>query len=93
MRPYLVIATAALGLLTAPALAEERTPDTGITGSAGTETQSASADSGPERPDLFRPSARPARVMSVPAGRIMSSRELTRAGLDADDMVEHLSRF
>ena len=54
---------------------------------------SASVDNTPERPDWSDSVARATNTIPVPAGRIMSSKELGRAGLSPDDVVRHVSVF
>ena len=54
---------------------------------------SASVDNTPERPDRSDSVAPATNTIPVPAGRIMSSRELGRAGLSPDDVVMHVSVF
>jgi hypothetical protein len=53
---------------------------------------SASVDNTPERPDWSGSVARAVNTVPVPAGRIMSPKELSRAGLKPDDVV-HVSVF
>lgn len=54
---------------------------------------SVSVDNTPERPDWSDSAARAVTTIPVPAGRIMSSKELGRAGLSPDDVVMHVSVF
>jgi hypothetical protein len=54
---------------------------------------SVSVDNTPERPEPSSRLARPTNTIPVPAGRIMSNKELRRAGLKPDDVVMHVSVF
>ncbi|AYF03817.1 hypothetical protein PY32053_04290 (plasmid) [Paracoccus yeei] len=46
-----------------------------------------------EKPEPISGSASPTSTMPVPAGRIMSPKELNRAGLKPDDVIMHVSVF
>lgn len=52
-----------------------------------------SVNSTAEKPDPISGVASPTSTIPVPAGRIMSTKELNRAGLKPDDVIMHVSVF
>lgn len=60
---------------------------------SGTGGDHSSENNTAEKPDPISGSASPTRTMPVPAGRIMSPKELNKAGLKPDDVIMHVSVF
>lgn len=60
---------------------------------SGTGGDHSSVNNTAEKPEPISGSVSPRSTIPVPAGRIMSSKELNKAGLKPDDVIMHVSVF
>lgn len=92
MNKKFVAILTAVSLMAGAGYAEEASHGTRGSNAGSGGGASASVDNTPERPDWSGSVARAVNTVPVPAGRIMSPKELSRAGLKPDDVV-HVSVF
>ena len=93
MNKKFVAILTAVSLMAGAGYAEEASHGTRGSNAGSGGGASASVDNTPERPDRSDSVAPATNTIPVPAGRIMSSKELGRAGLSPDDVVMHVSVF
>jgi len=93
MNKKLMAILTAVSLMAGAGYAEEASHGTRGSNADSGGGASVSVDNTPERPEPSSGSARPTSTIPVPAGRIMSGKELSRAGLKPDDTVMHISVF
>lgn len=93
MNKKFVAILTAVSLMAGAGYAEEASHGTRGSNAGSGGGASASVDNMPERPDWSGSFARAVNTVPVPAGRIMSPKELNRAGLSPDDVVMHVSVF
>lgn len=93
MNKKFVAILTAVSLMAGAGYAEEVSHGTRDSASNTGVSSGVSTESNRGRPDPFAMPPRPANTIPVPAGRIMSGKELSRAGLKPDDAVMHISVF
>ena len=93
MNKKFVAILTAVSLMAGAGYAEEASHGTRGSNAGSGGGISVSVDNTPERPEPSSRLARPTNTIPVPAGRIMSNKELRRAGLKPDDVVMHVSVF